>query len=329
MKALWLNPVATGSTSLDSTVNPHDVEQIAHAHILSKQGFSNYLHEPFIHSVKHSSFRPRILSHELRDFSADIAILSISPFINDYCKFRYWEERERGTARSKTLDAVCNFLDKHEGNVFIFMNDPRLDFQKIFLGERKKLHPLHPHIDRAKLIVADTLFLHESLKPRAILSEYWKHVSVGPILDFDNRQDFFCVYPGLKSQKKPRVQQVKDWFGAYPNCYTVGEIAVEGVPSLSNYSKVPLSTVLDLTARSTTSLITGEPKHTWLTPRVIQSLCQGTICSIHPDFPGKHWFPEEILRDQVFSKADDFDRSLLTEKIYNRQVEFALSLKQP
>ena len=328
MKALWLNPVATGSTSLDVCLNPHDVDWIAQSRLLEKQGFTVYLHEPFLLKAKQSSYSPKVLTSELSNFEADLVILSVSPFILDYAGWKYYEEIQKGTSRSKNLDLVCDFLDRHQGETWLFIDDPRPAFQTVFLKPPKRDHRILQHIRKSKLVVADSNFLDPSLRDRAIVSEYWKLVDVGQTRSFSATEDFFCIYPGLKSQRKPRVNQIQKWFNGLEGCFSIGEISIPGIPSLSNFEKVPLNTVLNHISRSTTTVVTGEPEHTWLTPRAIQSLCQGTICSIHPDFPGRHHFPEEILRDQTFETAADFDRSLLTEKIYNRQVEFAQSLKQ-
>jgi len=325
--ALWLNPVATGSTSLDANINPHDVEQIAHAEILKSRGYRNILHEPFVLKARHSSWEDRIFTADLERTHADIVVMSISPFLNDYLGFKYWEELKKGTSRQRTLDAVTRFLDRHEGEVYGFFNDPRPMFQKILTGKRKKDHPIYRHIDRMKLIVADPAFLCNEVRDRAHISKYWKYVRTGDLASFCEETDYFCVYPGLKSQLKPRINQVREWFGDTPGCYTAGEIKIDGIPSATDFQKVSLSTVLDLTQRSKTALITGEPHHTWLTPRVIQSLCQGTICSIHPDFPGRHHFPDDILQDQTFETAEQFDHRLLTAEIYQRQLNFVRDLR--
>lgn len=326
MKALWLNPVATGSTSLDISINPHDVDWLAHSKTLIKNGFSVYLHEPFLIPSRHSSYSPKIFTKDLKDFAADLVILSVSPFIGDYAGWKYHEEIKRGTSRARNLDLACDFLDKHKGELHLFIDDPRPAFQQVFLKSPKMPHRIFEHINRASLVVADRNFLHPSLRDRVIESDYWKHVKVGDPQPFSTTQDFFCVYPGLKTQRKPRVKQIKEWFGSKDGCYSMGEINIPGIPSLSDFQKVPLSSVLSHISRSTTTIITGEPEHTWLTPRAIQSFCQGTICSIHPDFPGRHWIPDEILRDQTFETAEDFDYSLLTEEIYKRQLDFVESL---
>jgi hypothetical protein len=183
-------------------------------------------------------------------------------------------------------------------------------------------------LDRAKFLVADPNFLSEELRPRAVKCDYWKAVDVGGLKEFTPDKDFFCVYPGEKLQSAYRKKMVTQWLGDHPDCFSIGRIDLPNIVSLSNYEKVPLKTVLDYTSRSTTSLICGEALHTWLTPRAIQSLCQGTVCSIHSDFAGKHHFPEEILRDQVISSAHDFDRLLNCKDVYNRQVEFVRSLRE-
>jgi len=327
MKAIWLNPVATGSTSLDVRINPHDVDWLGHNKILESQGYEVYLHEPFVLKKKWSSYQPKLFTSDLPNFKADLVLLSVSPFIGDYGGWKYHEEIKKGTSRSKNLDDVCDFLDSHDGDIHIFIDDPRPAFQAVFLKEPKKHHRIFDHINRAKLVVADPMFLKEELRDRAIVSDYWRFVSVGEPKSFRKETDFFCVYPGLKTQRRPRVKQIEAWMGNTPGCYTVGEIKVGNIQSLSNFTKVSLEEVLDLTCRSTTAVITGEPEHTWLTPRVIQSLCQGTICSIHPDFPGRHHFPDDILQDQTFAAAEQFDYRLLTEEIYQRQLDFVRDLR--
>jgi hypothetical protein len=187
-------------------------------------------------------------------------------------------------------------------------------------------HRIFDYIRKAKLVVADPMFLREELRDRAVTSDYWRFVELTPSRTLSTAIDYHCVYPGLKTQRRPRIKQIEAWMSDTLGCYTVGEIKVGDIPSLSDFQKVSLAEVLDITARSKTAVITGEPEHTWLTPRVIQSLCQGTICSIHPDFPGRHHFPDDILRDQTFATAADFDDSLLTEEIYQRQLDFVRQL---
>ena len=333
-KAIWINPVSTGSTSLDISINPHDVDWLAHSEILRRSGYEVFLHEPFKLERKQSSYVPKLFTKDLKDFRADLVLLSVSKFAVDYSGWKYHIEKqneekqneENVTSRWKNLDLVCDFLDSHKGDLHVFIDDPRPSFQSVFFHNPKIPHRILDHICKASIIVADSTFLREELRSRAIISDYWKFVKVGPPRPFVTENKYFCVYPGLKTQRPLRIKQVKEWMENVSGCYTVGEIKVEGVPSLSNFRKVSLSEVLDLTSISKTSLVTGEPQHTWLTPRVIQSLCQGTICSIHPDFPGRHHFPESILRDQTFETAKDFDDSLLTEKVYQRQLDFVLSL---
>lgn len=325
-KAIWLNPVATGSCSLDVSINPHDVDWLGHSEVLRRQGYEVFLHEPFKLKKKWSSYEPKLFTEDLPGFKADLILLSVSPFIGDYAGWKYHEEIKKGTSRSKNLDDVCDFLDAHDGDLHVFIDDPRPAFQSVFLKEPKMPHRIFDHIRKAKLVVADPMFLKEELRDRAITSDYWRFVELTPSRTLATALDYHCVYPGLKTQRRPRVKQVEAWMGNTPGCYTIGEIKVGNIPSLSNFQKVSLAEVLEVTRRSKTAVITGEPEHTWLTPRVIQSLCQGTICSIHPDFPGRHHFPDDILRDQTFETAADFDESLLTEEIYQRQLDFVHQL---
>jgi hypothetical protein len=147
---------------------------------------------------------------------------------------------------------------------------------------------------------------------------------VGEPLPYDRSNDYFCVYPGMKVQNRDRKKMLANWLDR-EGCFTAGQIKVGKIPSVSDFEKVALSEVLDFTRRSTTSLICGEPTHTWLTPRVIQSLVCGTICSVHPQFAGSHQLPSEMVLEQTVAKASEFNVEL-SERVYQRQVDFAMSL---
>lgn len=296
--------------------------------MLERQGGEVWLNEPFKVERFRSSWPKKVMWWDLKDFSADVVILSVNPFVNDYIQYKYWGEDLSDSNRARHFDAVTEFLDFHYGPVFTLCTDPRRSFQDAWTKRRKFDHNLWYHIDRTRILVADTSFILPQLQHKAETCDYWKYVNIPvvPYLHTDN--NYFCVYPSVKRQSAKRKNRIKDWYGETPECYTVGEIDIEGVPSLSNYAKVPLTEVIELTKKSKTSFVTGEPQHTWLTPRVLQSLCCGTICSIHPDFPGRHWFPEDILRDQTFETAADFDHKLLTEEVYQRQLRFLESLRK-
>lgn len=323
-KAVWINPLTTGSTSLDIAVNPHDVDHLAVSALMERDGYEVWLQDPYRVKRMVSSYPRRLTPDQLQGFQADLAVMFIGPFCLDYLGHRY--AKEAGTSRADRLDLITDWLDRHEGRLQFFIDDPRPLFQEVLLTHRGE-HRLYDHIDRAELLVADPEFLHPDLRHRAVVTDYWKHVRFDP-LPFDPTEDYFCVYPGMPTNDKRRRKQISSWFGDTEGCHTVGGIAVPGVPSLSDHKKVPLSEVLDLTRRSTTALVTGNPEHTWLTPRVLQSLCRGTIASFHPDFPARHHIPEEILRDQTFATAADFDRKLLSPEIYDRQLQFVAGLAE-
>jgi hypothetical protein len=321
MKAIWINPLTTGSTSLDTSVNPHDVDQRALSLLLERQGYEVWLQEPYLIKRSQSNWERKVRAEELSTFDADVAILSCGPFTIDYLGHRYGQEV--GTSRADKLDLTTKWLDEFKGQLFIFITDPRPSFQEVFLKPRGN-HALIDHINRAKLLVADVNFLDPSLRHRGVTSNYWKAVEVCDPLAFNEDSDYFCVYPGMKSQNKDRKKLVANWMDA-EDCYTAGQIKVGKIPSVSDFNKVTLAKVLDLTNNSTTSLICGEPTHTWLTPRVIQSLVCGTICSVHPQFAGAHQLPSDMVLEQTVARASEFDIEL-SERVYRRQVDFAMSL---
>lgn len=324
-KVLWLSPVSTGSTSLDAKVNPHDIDALAQSELMRKQGYEIYLLDPYEKKKMRSSWKNQIEINDLHGFSPDVVILSLGPFLIDYLQFKYWAEKDL-TNRAQKLDIITNWLDHFQGELYTMVTDPRPSFQDVFFKERKKDHGIFKHIDRAKILVADPSFLQEPLRKKSSITDYWKTVNIPIHGEFSPTKEFFAVYVGVKAQLGSRKKQIRDWFSDKEGCYTAGQISITGIPSLSAYEKVSLQTALDLTSRSVTTLICGEPGHTWLTPRIIQSLCSGSICSIHPDFRGARHLPKEIVEEQVFAMANDFDHSLNSEKIYQRQVEFVMSL---
>lgn len=322
MKAIWINPLTTGATSLDTNINPHDVDQLAVTSLLEREGFEVWLHDPFIKKRSQSSWERRITSEQLKGFEADVAILYCGPFTVDYLGHRYLHEK--GTSRANRLDLVTDWLDNFDGSLYLHITDPRPAFQQLFLKPRGD-HNLYAHIDRAKLLVADDSFLDESLRHRAAVSDYWKVVDVGEIQPFCETEDYFCVYPGSKPQTVKRKKMIAEWMDI-SGCYTIGEINIQKIESLSAHKKVSLSSVLDYTKRSRTALICGEPTHTWLTPRVIQSLVGGTVCSVHPDFAGFHWLPNALRKEQVVARASEF-KDIDMVSAYSRQVDFVESLR--
>ena len=324
-KIVWLNPIFTGGTSLDLSINSHDVDRIAQTELLTKQGHEVWLHDVAVSKRRFSSYPFRINSEELEQFDADIAILTVGEFAWDYLAFRYFEEAKDNGSRARGVNSVVKWLDKFNGKIYASLFDPRPSFQKVFVNPRGK-HPLYDHLNRATMIVADTDFLDDSLKERAVVSEYWKAVKTSAPRSFSNREDYFCVIPMMKRQTTKRKNMLKEWYDV-PNCWTAGPVNVSGVESLTNYKMVDLNWVLDATERSTTSLVFGEPTHTWLTPRVIQSMTTGTICSIHPSFRGSQVFSEEIRSEQTFETASQFNRDLLSEEVYQRQLDFVEELR--
>lgn len=321
MRAVWINPLTTGATSLDTSINPHDVDQLAVTKLLEKEGFEVWLHDPFVKKSSQSSYERRVTSEQLKGFEADVAILYCGPFTVDYLGHRYGVER--GTSRANRLDLATDWLDTFDGSLFLHITDPRPNFQQLFLKPRGG-HSMYNHIDRAKLLVADPSFLHESLRHRAAVSDYWKVVETGDVHPYCDVNDFLCVYPGSKPQSAVRKKQLRGWLNT-PECFTIGEINVKGVESLSNYNKVSLPTVLDFTRRSATALISGEQTHTWLTPRVIQSLTGGTICSIHPEFAGIHHLP--FASKLTCESASEFVLPPNASQLYRDQVDFVNSLR--
>ncbi len=333
-KVVWLNPLSTGSTGLNTKQNPHDVEAIGLTTLLQREGHDVWLHEAFVKKCYHSPWPNKVFTTDLPSFEADIAILCAGPFMVDYLGYRFWGEIKVPTSRARQFQAVSDWLDSFDGDLYMLVPDPRPSFQAIWLEKKRKaivevkgmpLHRMFDHLDRATLLAPDKGFLPSHLEKRAVISDYWKAVTVGEPRPFNENNDYFCVYPGLKFQNGYRKKLVNEWLNK-EGCYTVGQLELKDVPSLTDYQNVPLSEVLDLTYKSTTALICGEKTHTWLTPRVLQSMMCGTIASIHPEFSGSHHLPPEIRAQQTFSCASEFDVEL-SERVYNRQVEFIMSLR--
>lgn len=324
-KILWLNPIFTGGTSLDPKINPHDVERISQTILMKNAGHEVWLHDAAAVKRNLSSYPNRVSTEDLPGFEADVAIINVGEFAYDYIGFRYHEEILENRRRAKTLDTVTNWLDSFNGHLYTAIFDPRPSFQKIFLTPRN-YHPIYEHLNRALFLAPDPNFLHESLRNRAVYSDYWKLIETGRVVPYNEKEDYFCVIPMMKKQSGTRKSMISSWFDT-PNCWTAGPVDVSGVKSLSDNKMVSLDWVLDVTSRSSTSLVFGEPAHTWLTPRVIQSMTTGTICSIHPSFRGSQVFSEEIRNEQTFETASQFNRDLLCEKVYKRQLNFIEELR--
>ena len=324
MKAVWINPLSTGGTSLDDKLNPHDTDQLGLTYLLQREGFEVWLQEAFAVKRKQSNWDKKLFPEDLHKFDADVAIIACNTFLLDYACYRYWGEKDR-TIRAKRLDMVTDWLDKFKGKVYTLIVDPRPNYQKIFFPLKKKPHSIVSHLRNAQILVADPNFLAPELRPRAVTCDYWRLFSVGEPRPYCKDNDYFCTYAGLKYQNGYRRNMITSWLDK-EGCYTVGQIELKGVPSLTNYENVSLSEVLDYTTKSTTALVCGEKTHTWLQPRVVQSMMCGTIASIHPDFAGSHHFPPEILAAQRCGRASEFDIEL-SERVYNRQVEFIMSLR--
>lgn len=337
-RAIWINPLTTVSTSLDITINPHDVDTLALTDLLEKKGYEVWLQESFTLKSKQSKWKNKIYTKDIVQFSSDIAIMNCGYFFFDYINHRYLYELNEASTRALNFRLTMNWLKNFKGQVYIFTVDPREKFLEIFklkledlkfkhkeLYDMEEVHTLLNILQNAKILAATSKLFDESLHNRVIEVEYWKNLDLNP-LPYKDTYTYDCVYTGVKSQTKQRKQLIKTWFNT-DKCFTAGDIEISGIKSLTDHKKCLLSKTLDYVQHSKTSLVCGEPRHYWLTPRVIQSLCQGTIASIHPDFNGKSHFTDRMNDVQTFSSMKEFDDSLLSKETYQHQLDFVKDLK--
>jgi hypothetical protein len=329
-KAIWINPLSTCSTSLDTLVNPHDVESLALSSMLEKQGYEVWLHEPYKVKKSQSRYRKKIFHDQLRDFKADMVLVNMGTFYVSYINKFY-------KADNKAFNDAMDFLINYEGPLYIFVTDPRKDFMKMFDITRDRFKPKDEQAERyvdkimdiftkAKLIVPTDLIVSEDKRDRCVTAEYWKLLD-NPIYDFNESYDYNSVYVGVKNQTTYRKKLVTEWMKDDPMSYTAGPINLKGIESLTDYNRCTFEESLNYAKNSKTVLACSEANHYWLTPRLIQSLVNGSIASIHPELPCRHLLPQDILDEQTFGHISEFDDRLLNKDVYQRQVEFVSNLK--
>ena len=328
-KAIWINPLSTCSTSLDISVNPHDVDTLAVSSMLEAQGFEVFLHEPYSIKSRKSSFKNIITTDELKNFDADIAIILAGYFYIDFFNSKFNTTEHRGINFVKTMQ----WLMKFKGEVLIFAADPRPTFKKIFTVSEEvikislttEISKLFDIFNNSRIIAASPSIVDDT--SRVVTCDYWKLLEM-PVLDWNPNYIYESVYIGTKAQTSTRLKLIKNWYEGSSNCFTAGNIKIKGLNSLTNFNKCSLGETLNFTNRSKTTLICGEVGHTWLTPRVLQSLTCGTIASVHPEFAGAQHLPSFLLDNQTCSNILKFDNSLLTKEIYNKQLKFVGELKK-
>lgn len=342
-RAVWINLMSTVSTSLDTKINVHDIDSIALSDMLEKSGFEVYLQEPYYAKNKQSSYSKKIFLEDLNNFSADIALVCCGYYFFDYIKNLFIKQLDESTRdyrpTAKHLEQSLKWLRSFKGEIYIFLTDPRPAFTSIFSVTKDKLkfkdksyyelevvdNLLHL-ISTSKIIAPSKEFLDASLKDRVVEVEYWKNVDI-PVLGYCEQYRYNSVYAGVKQQTKYRTKLITDWYNESHDCYTAGEIKIQGLKSLTGHKKCSLTDVIEFTKYSKTSLLCGEENHTWLTPRAIQSLICGTIVSVHPEFRAIKLLDESIINNQTFNSMNDFDESLLKEEVYKKQVSFIRELK--
>ncbi len=84
MKAVWINPLSTGGTSLDDKLNPHDTDQLGLTYLLQREGFEVWLQEAFAVKRKQSSWDKKLFPEDLHKYDADVAIIACYTFLLDY-----------------------------------------------------------------------------------------------------------------------------------------------------------------------------------------------------------------------------------------------------
>lgn len=339
MKALWANPLSMMSTSLDVRLNPHDVDNLALSRLLEEAGFDVWLHDAYVQKSKKSSWKNRIPRNGLEGFDCDVVLMN-SPgnYLFDYMRSKYLGigssiGYQPGKREFDFMDA-CEWLGNFKGEVYLFSVDPRDNFISILDGTQEvddKLKDdwcydiLTKTFMGSKVISPDKNLFPSRMKDRIIESDYWKIVDI-PIYNSIQKSYYDTIYTGVKSQTDYRKKIVKTWLDT-KDSYTAGDIKIKGVESITNHKKCTLFDSIGFNRDSKTSLVCGEPKHTWLTPRVMSSFTSGCIATIHPEFNGRHLIPNEVLMDQTFERVSEFNDDLINKQIYNRQLRVIKDLQ--
>lgn len=316
-KALWASIDTTSSTSLDEAINPHDCEKLAASELLRKAGYEVWLLEPYILKRRHSSYPWKVTFEEAKEESWDLIVCNApGPAASQVLN---------GPWSRQAIEDKCDFLLENRSKVVLFLADPRKGFTGVVNGAWKhKPHRFYELLENAPVLVPDSsLLLDES---RAILIEYWKLLDY-KVEPYSPDATYGSIYVGVKNQTPHRKKVLKKWFEDSERSFTGGPLDLKGVPSLTNYKSISKAETMSLTGMCSTVLVTGEPTHTWLTPRAIQALCCGTIASIESTFAARHHIPDSILSEQTCDRIVDFDNSLRNEEVYARQLSFMKSLK--
>lgn len=329
-KAIWINPVSTGSTSLDQTVNPHDCDSLALSTLLEKDGFEVWLQEPYKLKSKQSNYPRKVTAAQLSSFDADIAIINMNRFYVNYVNKFHNEGNQ-------SFEQVMEWLMDFKGEIFIFVTDPRKKLREMLTVDKSKFKPktenLAKCVDKivdifhnSRLIAATDKFFEEEHRHRVVTAEYWKLVEI-KTHPYNPTYKFNSVYVGMKDQTPYRRKMITNWIKGDEQSFTAGPIEIKGHKSLTKFKPCPVSDTIQFAYDSKTVLACSEEDHHWLTPRILQSLVCGSIASIHPDLPCRDLLPQDILDEQTFAHISDFNDDLLDEKVYQRQLDFANNLK--
>jgi len=317
-RVLWASVATICSTSLDEAINPHDCEKLALNILLERAGFEVWLLEPFAIAKKQSSYPRKVNIEEAESTTWDLIVFNAPGGGADQILGGPWN--------SPKVERICDFLIANRDVVMLLCCDPRPAFTNVLNGiGKRRPHRLYELLETLPVLVPAHGLLTD--KKREVIAEYWKLINF-PILPFNPNPEYGSVYVGVKKQTTHRKKALKLWHEHSTDGYTAGPIKLNEIESLSNFQPIGIKEALDYNSRSKTVFVTGEPIHSWLTPRAIQAFVCGSIASISSDFPGRHWIAEGILAEQTCDRLIDFNEALRTEAVYARQVEFVRSLAE-
>ncbi len=313
-KAIWVSWVTYCSTSLDVAISPHDCEALAIVKLLEKAGFESWLLEPYKLKKKQSSFPRRVTIEEAEEMDWDLVLTWP---ICDSARQSY-----EGPWAKPSNDRIVDFVESNKDVAMAIFNDPRKKFHKPLHGQIKGDSKLWDLLSTLPVLVPATGLMDDP--GREVVCEYWKVLDFD-VVPFNKEPDLGSVYAGLPKQSRDRKKLIRKWFEDSTDGYLAGGLTLPDIPSITDGQACLLSETIEFSRRSRTTFICAEPEHTWITPRVAQALMCGTIASFSPTLNMLHLFPE-WSKEQTCERLVDFNDSLRTQDVYDRQVNFYKSL---
>ena len=152
-RALWVSIATFASTSLDTSINPHDCDTLGASKLLRQNGYDVWLCEPFKLKSKQSSY-PYTLSKD-DAFAEEWDLIIIQGVGSGLAQVL------GGPWGGPDTERIVDFLMANQSKIVIFLNDPR----KAFLSTLEKSNGKHRAFDlftRVPVLVPTTGLLADS-----------------------------------------------------------------------------------------------------------------------------------------------------------------------